>query len=87
MDKIKLRDRTMCYFTEITQHINPVVQSLKPQETLVNVYKMVGYITKCLAPLLFVQVLTHHFINVLHLFLFIHVLIIIPLPMYQFFIR
>ncbi|XP_021371741.1 protein MMS22-like isoform X2 [Mizuhopecten yessoensis] len=54
-DRIQLRDKAMNYFSNILRQLSPILQSLKPAETLANAYAVMGYIIKCCAQLLFVQ--------------------------------
>ncbi|XP_069134348.1 protein MMS22-like [Argopecten irradians] len=54
-DRIQLRDKTMNYFSRILRQLSPILQNLKPAETVANAYAVMGYIVKCCAQLLFVQ--------------------------------
>ncbi|XP_033747266.1 protein MMS22-like isoform X2 [Pecten maximus] len=54
-DRIQLRDKAMNYFSHVLRQLSPILQSLKPVETLANAYAVMGYIVKCCAQLLFVQ--------------------------------
>ncbi|XP_060062840.1 protein MMS22-like [Ylistrum balloti] len=54
-DRIQLREKAMNYFSNILRQLSPILQTLKPAETLANAYAVMGYIVKCCAQLLFIQ--------------------------------
>ena len=56
LDKQKVRDQVMPYFADTAHQVAPVMRALGPLDTLLHVYRVLGYLIKHCAPLLYLQV-------------------------------
>ena len=56
LDKQKVRDQVMPYFADTAHQVAPVMRASGPLDTLLHVYRVLGYLIKHCAPLLYLQV-------------------------------
>ncbi|XP_067675465.1 protein MMS22-like isoform X2 [Haliotis asinina] len=54
-EKMLLREKVMGYFSNVPQHISPVLRNMGPVDTVASLYSMVGHLVKYCSPLLFAQ--------------------------------
>ncbi|XP_048239929.1 protein MMS22-like isoform X2 [Haliotis rufescens] len=54
-EKMLLREKVMGYFSNVPQHISPILRNMGPVDTLTSLYSSVGHLIKYCSPLLFAQ--------------------------------
>ena len=55
-EKMQFQGQITQYFSDVPRHVSAIVRAMAPADTLLNVYRMTGYLVKHCAKLIYVRV-------------------------------